>query len=78
MNNHWIDVKDRLPQPGIGVLCLCHRYPGDEKPWRYIQSGVLLDDDADYTDWAEWCDQGKVLTEMFVTHWMPFSELPPL
>ena len=73
-SDEWISVKDRLPPQGVGVLCLCHRHPGDEKPWRYVQSCMLYDDDPD--SWVEWYDAGKVLNFMFVTHWMPFPELP--
>jgi hypothetical protein len=74
MDYEWISVEDRLPQPGVGVLCLCHRYPGEEKPWRYVISGMLWDEYPN--EWVEWCDTGKIITDIFVTHWTQIPELP--
>lgn len=66
----WINVKDRLPEQDVYVLCNYialgkHQYQTVGRLWS-VNGRWDLDDDSEY----------DVLNTKVVTHWMPLPEPP--
>ena len=59
----WIDVKDRLPETGVWVLCFCQGNIYDILKWN-----------AQHWGWDKVANHCYFRT--FVKHWMPLPEPP--
>lgn len=63
MEYKWISIKDKLPNDGQKVLCLCQSNIFDVLKWDSKQWGWIKDSNHNYF-------------RTFVTHWMPLPEPP--